>query len=141
MNAEMTNSNAGELNIMDGTSAPSYCSFNPSDKAGKIRLYKAMTNSDKKLSDCINSTIDVVDVFMEMVNLVNKDTGEPVASPRIVLFDKEGTSYSCVSFGVMGALKRLFMVFGEPTWEDGIKLKVVQINSRDRKMLSLEAVL
>lgn len=138
--AEMAISTNNEMSLTSATNQTSYCSFTANSKAEKIKLFKAMSAADKKLSDCINSTIEVKDVFMEIVNMTNTETGEVTPTPRIVLFDKDGTSYSCVSFGIMNSLKRLFVVFGEPTWEDGLKMKVVQISNKDRKMLSLEIV-
>lgn len=142
----MTNTNEMLSNSLDGLSLTSggnhtsYCSFTAETREDKVKLFKAMSTADKKLSDCINSIIEVKDVFMEIVNMTNTETGEVTATPRIVIFDTKGVSYSCVSFGIMNALKRLFTVFGEPTWSDGIKIKVVQLTNKERKMLSLEVV-
>lgn len=130
-----------ELGLTNDAVRPSYCSFKADTKEAKVKLYKAMTQADKRLSDCINSTILVKDVFFEEASIVNTETGEVTKTPRIVLFDKDGTSFACVSFGIMNALKRMFAVFGEPTWDEPIAVKVIQINNKDRKMLSLDVVL
>lgn len=104
----------------------------------KAILYKAMSNPDTRLGDCINQVIRVKDVFMEKVEMVNKETGELSECPRIVLVDENGKSYQAVSFGVFNALKRIFQVFGNPTWEEPISLKVIQVTKGEKKMLSLD---
>ena len=46
-------------------------------------------------------------------------------------------SYASVSVGIYNSLRKLIQVFGEPTWPDGIAVKVVQHTKGNRKMLSL----
>lgn len=115
-----------------------YTSLGNESREEKSLLYKAMSNPDERLSDHINQTIMVKDVYMEMVDMVNEETGEVVTSPRIVLIDENNVSFQCVSFGVFNALKRIFQVFGEPTWNEPIKMKVIQVQKKEKKMLSLD---
>ena len=117
-----------------------YCSFSPNDIKGKKQLFKIMTTPDKKLSDMINMEINVTDVFCEVVSMASETTGEITETVRVVLIDSKGVSYQCVSQGIFNAIKRLFAIFGPPTWEEGIKLKVIQINKKERSILSLEIV-
>ena len=107
-------------------------------KEEKQILYKAMSNPDKRLGDCINQVIHVKDLFMEEVEMTNEETGEITKCPRIVLIDEDGVSYQSVSFGIFNALKRVISVFGNPTWEDPIPLKVIQVTRKEKKMLSLD---
>lgn len=115
----------------------SWVSFKAESHEDKVKLYNAMSNPDKKIADCINSTILLKDVYCEMIPMVNEETGEINNTPRIVLIDKEGRSYQAVSFGVFNALKRIFDVFGTPTYETPLAVKVIQISSGKNKMLSL----
>lgn len=115
---------------------PTYCSMTPKTFDEKKMLFNAMSSPDLKLRECINLEINVKDVYCEIVSITTED-GEQVEAPRIVLIDTQGTSYQCVSMGVMNSLKRLFVVFGYPTWEEGIKVKVKQISSKERQLLSL----
>lgn len=116
-----------------------FFSLVPESDEEKIRLYNAMTNPDEKLSDHINQEIIVKDIICEMIPITSKETGEIKDTPRIILIDTEGKTYSATSFGVYNALKRIFAVYGTPTWNDGLKMRVVQISSKDdRKMLSIK---
>ena len=115
----------------------SWVSFTADTHEEKVKLYNAMSNPDKKVADCINSTILLKDVYCEMIPMVNEETGEVSNTPRIVLIDKDGHSYQAVSFGVFNALKRIFDVFGTPTYETPLAVKVIQISSGKNKMLSL----
>lgn len=134
------NNSASAMAVMGENERPMFCSFNPTSKEDKVKLFKALTQSDKKLSDCINAVIPMKDVMVQMISITNKDTGEVSDAPRIVLFDKDGTSYSCVSWGIYNSLKTIMRVFGEPTWDEPMNFKVTQVTNGNRKMLSLEIV-
>lgn len=125
--------------VVDLTSRTTqYCSMLAETAEEKAVLFNAMNNPANRLGDCINQTINVKDVFVEVVNCTNEQTGEVKACPRIVLIDDKNTGYQCVSIGVFSALKKLFGVYGEPqNWEKPIPLMVKQITKGDRKMLTL----
>ena len=125
------------LNLM-GEQKASFTSLKNETNEEKQILYKAMSNPDKRLGDCINTVIHAKDLFMEQVEMTNEETGEIQVCPRIVIVDKDGVSYQSVSFGVFNALKRVIQVFGNPTWEQPIPLKVIQVTRKEKKMLSLD---
>ena len=133
---ENTMITAPEMSLFDAST--SYCSFKVESQADKALLYKAMANPDKRLADHIGETILAKDVFVEMVELVSEQTGELVKTPRIVIIDKDGVSYQCVSFGIYNALKRVFAVFGQPTWAEPMPLTIKQAGKGTRKVLTLD---
>lgn len=129
----------GEKMVADLTSAKAaYCSMKADDHESKAKLFKAMNNPEKRLGDCINMTIEATDVYVEVVDCINEQTGIINQCPRIVIIDKNGVGYQAVSIGVFSALKKVFRVFGEPHWETPLKLKVKQITKGDRKMLTFD---
>ena len=121
-----------------GEKKSSYTSLGNTTNEEKQILYKAMSNPDKRLGDCINTVIYAKDLFMEMVDMTNQETGEVTSCPRIVIVDKDNVSYQSVSFGIYNALKRVISVFGTPTWDEPIPLKVIQVTRGEKKMLSLD---
>ena len=106
----------------------------------KAKLYNAMNNPDERISDNINKQIKAKDLYVEVVNCTNTETGEVTACPRIVIIDDKGKSYQAVSIGIYSALKKIIQVYGAPTWETPINLEVKQITKGDRKMLTLNVV-
>lgn len=124
-----------ENNLVE--SNDSFCSFTAETPEDKAKLFRIMNSPEKRLSDCINETIVVKDVYCEKVQVVNKETGVVSSCPRVVLVDKDGIGYQSVSFGVFGSLKKLFQVYGVPTWEPGIPVKVKQISRDKNKILTL----
>lgn len=129
----------GEHFIADLTSATSsYCSMKAETADEQATLFNAMNNPDERLADHINETIKAKDLFCEVVDCVNTETGEVRACPRIVIIDDKGKSYACVSLGIYSAFKKLMSIYGEPTWETPIPLKVIQVTKGARKMLSLK---
>ena len=106
----------------------------------KKALFNAMNNPEKRVADMIGKQIAIRDVFVESVDMVNEETGEVTIAPRIVLVDTKGVSYQCVSTGIFSALKKLFQIFGMPTWENGIKTEVAQIQKGKRNILTLRVI-
>lgn len=123
---------------VDMTSAQTqFCSMKASSDGEKASMFNAMNNPDKRLSDCINMKINAKDLYIEVVNCTNEETGEVTACPRIVIIDDKGVSYQAVSLGIYSALKKVIQVFGVPTWEKPIPIEVKQVTKGTRKMLTL----
>lgn len=121
-------------------SSPMFCSMTANSEEEKIRLYNIMNSPEFKLADYINMEIEVKDVIVEPVEMANDD-GEIVAAPRIVIIDKDGKAYQCVSNGVYSSLRKMFKIFGSPTWDTPKKIRVKQINkSGNRSVITLEMV-
>lgn len=123
---------------LSNVNSQTYTSLKNETREDKAILYKAMSNPDQRLADMINQVIFVKDVLMETVQVVNRETGEISTCPRVVLVDKNNKSYASVSFGIFNALKRVFQVYGEPSWDEPIALKVIQVTKGEKKMLSLD---
>lgn len=118
-------------------SSDSFCSLKAETPQEKATLFRIMNSPEKRISDCINQTISVKDVYCEVVQVANKETGEVNRCPRVVLVDKDGIGYQSVSFGIYGSLKKLFQVYGVPTWEEPVPVKVIQISREKNKILAL----
>lgn len=129
-----------ELSVnLSETAKTNYSSIKGDSREEKARLFKAKSNPDKRLADCINQKIYVKDLYMEVVTITNDETGEVQDCPRVVLLDKDGISYTSVSFGVYNSLRSLVAVYGEPTWEEPIPIIVRQKETgKNRKQLVLD---
>lgn len=114
----------------------SYCSIRANSVEEKKALYNMMNSADERIADCINKVINVKDIYIESVEVKNEEGISSIA-PRIILMDTEGRTYASVSVGIYNSIRKLVQVFGEPTWADGIPVKVVQHTKGNRKMLSL----
>lgn len=116
-----------------------FCSLHPETREEKIAMFNAMNNPSKRLADCINETISMKDLFVEIVELTN-DYGDTEACPRIVIIDEDGMSYTCVSFGIFNSLRKFIELFGAPTWEDPIKVKILSKQKDKKSLLTMEAI-
>lgn len=122
-----------------------YCSMIPETQEDKINLFNATNNPAHRIADHINEVIEVKDVFLETVTVAKKDeeTGEEIQQmlPRTVLINNKGEGYTCTSFGIYSALKKLFSLIGEPsTWAAPVKIRIKQVSKNDRKSLTFELV-
>ena len=132
---------AGVFGRTRNEAAPApYVSFRPVSAPDKRKLYQAMTNPDYRIADCINQQIRLVDVFVEWVEMVDRNTGETSMVPRIVLFDADGHTYAAVSRGIANSLERLSMVYGMPHWDEPITVKIRQVQAGERRFYSLDVV-
>lgn len=117
-----------------------YCSFTPENDAGRAILFNAMNAPDVKISDHIGQEITIRDIIVEPVEIVDDMTGEIRTSPRTILIDPDGNTYSATSYGIYNALRRLVAIFGAPTWENGITVRVKQISRGANRIFTLEVV-
>lgn len=123
---------------VDMTSAQtSFSSLSANTDEEKANLFNAINNPEKRLADCINMTINTKDLYIEVVQCTNEETGEVTSCPRIVIIDDNGVSYQAVSLGIYSALKKVVQIFGVPTWTKPIALEVKQVTKGTRKMLTL----
>ena len=118
-----------------------YSSLIPKDKKEETILFNAINNPDYKISDFINTEIVVQNVICEMVQCINKETGELQSIPRIILITPNNETYQAVSVGIYNSMKKVFAIKGLPeTWEEPIKIKIQQVTRGERKMLTFTLV-
>ena len=125
--------------IMEGNLG-SYCSMKIETKEDKAKLFRIMNNPEYKVADVINTPIKLKDVYLEAIQVTNEETGEVSVQPRMVLIDADGQGYQSVSRSLFSSLKKLIAVFGQPTWEDGIDVKVLQLRKGSKVMYTLEVL-
>jgi hypothetical protein len=125
----------GSRFVTDLTSASqSYSSAKPLDEIDRAILFNAISSPEKRLSDCINMKIKIKDVYCEPV-LLEQEKGGKEWCPRIVLIDIDGVGYQSVSKGVWGSMKNLIQLVGEPTYDLGVPIVVLQETKGQNKIL------
>ena len=72
-----------------------------------------------------------------VVNLIDEITGQQIKAPRIVIIDDNGVGYTCVSIGIFSALKKIFQIFGVPTYSKPLTVIPTQITRGANKILTL----
>lgn len=116
---------------------PVYSSLVPETDEERKTLYNATVAPGMRLSQMIGKTIDLVHVYVELIELTDQQTGETYQAPRIVLIDKDGSSYACVSGGILRALNRIYAIFGPAPWKDGLIVEVQQLEVRGNRVYTL----
>lgn len=120
-----------------GNPKATYSSMNAVTHEEKLALFKAINDTDTKVADMVNTMINLKDVYAEQVEFVNEETGELTPGVRIVLIDDQGKSYGCASAGIFNAISKLITLFGEPTWEPPIPVKVKAIKKGKKTIYTL----
>lgn len=106
------------------------CTLDLNDEDNATDLYNVLTgDADALLNDMIDQEIIMVGAFMDKhpAPVVDEGTGEVIGTTskyRIIIFDDEGKTYATGSYGIYNALTMIFEIFGEPSKEHPIKVKV-----------------
>ena len=100
----------------------------------KVSLLKAMGNSDHNLLNwCLDNPGEPIlmkDILFQPVQMADDETGEITDNVRLVVIDKDGTSYSAVSVGAVSSMQRLISVMGQPPYADGLAIIAKQVPTR-----------
>ena len=138
--------NTSKYAMNSGTSTPVYCTLDDSTMAGKKQLYNVKNRPNHTISEYINKTIRIKDIYIDVNNRDVKDADGHVIGnedkPRTILIDDKGESYIAgVSIGIYQAVREIVRTFGDPkTWVEPLEVMVVQVSTPKGNMLSLEIV-
>lgn len=99
----------------------------------KKALFNALESCDVLLNDCVDKVIKIKDVYCEKQEVTDEETGEVRPKYRTILFDVDGKTYATGSYGIYNVIKKLIAIYGLPTWEEGLKVKVIKQKVKDGK--------
>ena len=126
---------------MDTNNASVFFTGSLDTQADKVAFFNATQNPDTQLKDHINEKIELVNFFCQEIECESQtEPGAKDKCPRIILFAADGTTYACVSFGVLSSLKNILNIFGSPaTWDEPLTVIPKLINKgADRSVLTLK---
>jgi hypothetical protein len=102
-------------------------------------LMAALQSTDGKLTDMVNTTIEAVNYVAHDVKVNGKAEGEYIDCIRLVIVDKAGKTYGCVSNTLLRSLATICYVFGTPPWATPIKLTVRTKRNGEKAIYWFEA--
>lgn len=106
------------------------CTLDLTNEDHQVQLYNVLTgDADALLNDMVDQEIIMTGAYMDKhpSPILNDETGEVVGTTskyRIIIFDDEGKTYATGSYGIYNALVMIFEIFGEPSEDHPIKVKV-----------------
>ena len=112
-----------ELALFNGNGNRTYCSKMVEKEEDKKELFNALETCDALLNDCVGQEINIKDVYCEEREITTED-GEIKKKYRTIIFDVNGQTYATGSYGIFNIMKKLFTIYGMPTWNEGVKVKV-----------------
>lgn len=140
---EIITTNTKKNEILEGINTATssiYSSFIAESNDDKAKLYNALNSPEVRIADHIGKEINVKDVIIEPVEIVDEKTGEVRTTPRVTLIDVNGHTFTATSYGIYNSLKRIFGLYGSPTWEEGIPVRVRQITNGANRIFTLDIV-
>ena len=115
-----------ELTLFEGSVGKTYCSKLVEKEEEKKELFNALETCDALLNDCVGQEINIKDIYVEEREVPDETTGEMKTKYRTILFDINGQTYATGSYGIVNIIKKLMVIYGKPTWEKGVKVKVAK---------------
>lgn len=106
------------------------CTLDLNEEENQVALYNVLTgNADALLNDMIDQEIEMIGSYRDKhpAPVVDEGTGEvtgTVSRYRIIIFDNEGKTYASGSYGIYNALDMIEDIFGKPSMDHPIKVKV-----------------
>ena len=137
---ENETTNTTETALMNTSPAKVYCSVSASNPANKAIVYNAINNPTVKISDHVGKDIYIKDIYCEEIEVPDKDTGEIRNLTKTVLIDPDGNSFFSVAAGVFRAVKNLIAIFGYPTYETPVHVRVTNVRLKKGSTFGLEVV-
>lgn len=115
-----------ELTLFTGVKAQTFCSKVVEKEEEKKELFNALETCDALLNDCVGQEIVIKDIYCEEKEVIDDESGELKKKYRTIIFDMNGQTYATGSYGIFNVIKKLISIYGLPTWEEGIKVKVAK---------------
>lgn len=116
-------------NLADGTGL--WSSIDGSTRAGKLETIAAITNA-KPVNEHLDTPIALVDVIVQAVEIADTASGELTDAVRTYLIAEDGTAYAATSNGILGSLRDIFGILGQPSTWDGVPLPVKVMEERGK---------
>lgn len=138
-----------ENNLGLGINKEVYHTLDLQTKEDKIKLYNSLQQCDILLNDIKNTTIEIEGAYIESKildkrddkgNIVyNEKTGEVVQKRhyRIILFGTDGKTYVSSATGVYNSIVQIINIFGKPSKDNKIKVKVTEKSVKNSQFKSL----
>ena len=123
-----------------------YSSLVPTSREEQKLFFNAVDNPTEKLSKYINKRIKFVNVFMERIDIVERDedgnpTGVVNSTIKTVLITTDGNGVISTSMGIARALMTMFRVFGTPdTWDEPMECIVEQVEIGKNRTFKFKVV-
>lgn len=117
-----------------------YASMDLTQPENKVKLYNAINGASDKVSDLINREFILKDAVTVPATVVDEKTGEQRYIVRSILIDGEGNSYSCSSSGMQNSLRNILAIFGTLHFDEGLKVRVKQIETKRGRTFTIELV-
>lgn len=123
-----------------------YSSLVPTSREEQKLFFNAVDNPTEKLSKYINKRIKFVNVFMERIDMVERDdegnpTGVVNSTIKTVLITPDGNGVISTSMGIARALMTMFRVFGTPdTWDEPMECIVEQVEIGKNRTFKFKVV-
>lgn len=114
-----------------------WSSYDLSTQEAKDYLLKRITETAVKLQESVNEVLDLEGIYLENVEIEDRNTGERKVMPRMLLITKDKV-YSTLGVTAFNNMTKILKYVGLPTPEKPIRLKVKNTVSNNKNYYSFQ---
>lgn len=131
-----------DLAVVEDGKIKRFTSLNTDEKEERIKLYNSLQKCDVKLNDIVGEELEIEGVYIEAREIgthENEETGEilPDRKFRTILYGTNGITYVASAYGIYNSISQIIAIFGMPTKESPIKVKVEKRPTKDTSKTTL----
>lgn len=125
LGSEIANLSSGQLDV--------FTTIQGEDFAAKLATLSAVSDSEP-IQDNLNKTIHVANIVIQKVDMLDEESGELKAQPRVILIDKDGKAYHGISTPLYRDVKNWLSMLGMPSgWPAPLPVKIARAGSGTRQ--------
>lgn len=125
---ESTNNKAIDKIAHTATGVTLFSTIKDDTREGKLKTLAAISNA-KPINEHLDTPLALENVIMQAVEIDND--GEAVDAVRTYLITADGEAYAAVSDGIVGSLRDIFGIMGEPSsWGEPLPVKVTEMRGK-----------
>lgn len=117
----------GAVEYFTAPSQQPFSSFDMSTEEGQKKAIKCVAQADIRLTDFLDNPLVIDDFFAQPIQ-VKDDDGYNQQAVRLVIIDKNGTTYATTSSSIANALRQFYNIKGGNI--KGLKVKVITVPTR-----------
>jgi hypothetical protein len=115
-----------------------FSTFTAESVEEKKKIFAAISDA-MDIRDHLNEPIALANVVAQAVSIADTNTGEVIDTVRVILVSSDGDAYAAISDGLLGSLRDLFGILGEPaTWSEPVPIIVKEeMSNKSRRFFKI----
>lgn len=127
------------LSVLQEQQSPWWCSLVPQNDSERNAILKALQQPDENVQETLNTPFVVANVLVQVVPILDEESGEIEDAAKVVLISPDGRSRGCWAKSILRAFQNLSALYGRPPWVPALTVTIRARSRNNRTTYYLEA--